>query len=353
MGVRLVVVSVSRAEAEPGEGEGEAASWTSALGRIVIGRGASADVVLPHPSVSSRHASIEVDGIHYTIVDHDSLNGTWINGQRIVPGRKKALRDGDHVDVGLFTLRFHANVPTSDAGSREHTAFVARRLLAAARVELPREERRLVVVNGEGAGRVIPLPRPPARVVLGRSEDVEVPLRDADASREHAELVLDADGATIRDLGSKNGVFVGEERVRERRLADRDELRIGRTVLAFEDPELPSLRALEALEDEPCPPPKAPTPDAITPSEPDRRAEGEALGARAPAPLEAMMASQAGTIAAVDGAEQAAPVRAAPEEPRRARREPPSGVAAGEWAVYALAALVVALSLGALFWLLR
>ena len=40
----------------------------------------------------------------------------------------------------------------------------------------------------------------------------------------------------VRDLASKNGVWVGERRVTERLLGDRDEVRVGSTVVRFEDP---------------------------------------------------------------------------------------------------------------------
>ncbi|PRQ04648.1 ABC transporter ATP-binding/permease protein [Enhygromyxa salina] len=49
--------------------------------------------------------------------------------------------------------------------------------------------------------------------VLGREAGVDVLLRHPDVSRHHAELHITPDGATIRDLGSKNGVLVDGSRV--------------------------------------------------------------------------------------------------------------------------------------------
>lgn len=341
MGVRLVVVPVSRAPRDaPGSvaREGEE-SWEFAQPRVVLGRSGAADVVLPHPSVSTRHASIEAEGVRYTIVDHGSLNGTWVNGQRIVPERKKPLREGDRIDVGLFALRFVANVPVRDEPSRERTAAIAKRLLRATRTEESSSERRLVVVNGPDAGRAHVLPPAPARVVLGRSELAEVPLLDGDASREHAELVIDTGGVLLRDLGSKNGVFVAERRVTERRLLDRDELRIGATVLVLEDTLEPSLRSLEALPDEPAPGPSLPPPPPSIPPEPTAPPDaGEAAPATPPpAALTSMAPSEAGLLPAV--VDEPGPVT----KPR---------LGAGEWMVYVLALLVVVLSAGGLYWLL-
>jgi pSer/pThr/pTyr-binding forkhead associated (FHA) protein len=70
--------------------------------------------------------------------------------------------------------------------------------------------------------------------VLGRDGTVEIALDGTTISRRHARIVVQAGRVTIEDLGSKNGTFVGEERVTgERALRDRDEIRIGDYLLTF------------------------------------------------------------------------------------------------------------------------
>jgi pSer/pThr/pTyr-binding forkhead associated (FHA) protein len=344
MGVRLIVVPTARSPHESASpAPSPDVSWEFAQPRVVLGRSGAADVLLPHPSVSTRHATIEAEGVRYAITDHGSLNGTWVNGQRIVPERKKPLRDGDRIDLGLFTLRFVANVPVNDVPSRDQTAAIARRLLRAVRASEPSTPRRLVVANGAHAGRTYELPPPPARLVVGRAESADVSLDDGDASREHAELVIDAEGVLVRDLGSKNGVLVGERRVSEARLVDRDELRIGATVLAYEDVAEPSLRAIEALAEVSSPAPSLPPPPPSEPP-PAPAVEPPPASEAPPAALLSMAPSEAGTTAAADPAD---PRELAPEaRPRR-------GIGAGEWAVYGLALLVFLLSAAGLVWLLR
>lgn len=317
----------------------EETSWEFAQPRIVLGRASASDVVLPHPSVSARHATIEADGVRYVLVDHGSLNGTWVNGARIVPERPKPLRDGDVVSLGLFRVRFVANVPVNDVPSRERTAELARRLLRAVRgaPEAP-PARRITVANGPDAGRVLSLPPPPARLVVGRGESCDLVLSDGDASREHAELLVDAEGVVVRDAASKNGVFVADKRVPERRLADRDEIRIGATVLVFEDPAEPSLRSVEALPDEPAPPPRAsvaPAPAAVV--------------ERASAPGEPSEGAPSPEVRSEGEAASRPPPASRPSAPPR--RKP--SVAPGEWAVYGLALVVFVLSAVGLAWLLR
>jgi DNA-binding winged helix-turn-helix (wHTH) protein len=49
--------------------------------------------------------------------------------------------------------------------------------------------------------------------VLGRDPNVEVYLEAPKVSRRHARITIAASRATIEDLGSKNGTFVGDQRV--------------------------------------------------------------------------------------------------------------------------------------------
>ena len=65
---------------------------------------------------------------------------------------------------------------------------------------------KLVVKEGHNRGAVLPLTRDPIRI--GRDEDCEIRLLDAEASRDHAH-VTGLDGTPrLEDRGSRNGVFV-------------------------------------------------------------------------------------------------------------------------------------------------
>ncbi len=73
-------------------------------GEAVIGRSASAQVVLPDEFVSQRHARLVARGGRYWIEDLGSTNGTYLNGQRIEA--PAPLVDGDLLRLGTTTLRF-------------------------------------------------------------------------------------------------------------------------------------------------------------------------------------------------------------------------------------------------------
>jgi DNA-binding winged helix-turn-helix (wHTH) protein len=77
-------------------------------------------------------------------------------------------------------------------------------------------------------------PLPPGDHVLGRSEEAQVRVEAPGVSRLHARIVVTDDGATIEDLASKNGTFVGEQRLAgSTALHDGDHIRLGRQLLVF------------------------------------------------------------------------------------------------------------------------
>jgi len=73
--------------------------------------------------------------------------------------------------------------------------------------------------------------------VLGRAPDASVWIDAPGVSRHHARIVLAGQDATVEDLGSKNGTFLGEEAVTSpRRLSDGDQIRLGPVVITFRIP---------------------------------------------------------------------------------------------------------------------
>lgn len=73
-----------------------------------------------------------------------------------------------------------------------------------------------------------------ARTTIGRGKAMDVVLHDSSVSREHAEVLHDAAGCTVRDLDSTNGVRVNGARVREHPIAPGDLLRFGNAEMRFE-----------------------------------------------------------------------------------------------------------------------
>lgn len=68
-----------------------------------VGRHPESHLFLDDVTVSRRHAEIRNDDGALTIRDLGSLNGTYVNGDRV---EERTLRTGDEVQVGRFKLVF-------------------------------------------------------------------------------------------------------------------------------------------------------------------------------------------------------------------------------------------------------
>jgi DNA-binding winged helix-turn-helix (wHTH) protein len=74
----------------------------------------------------------------------------------------------------------------------------------------------------------------PGENLIGRDRDAVVWIDDESVSRRHARIVVDDSGATLEDLGSKNGTFVGGTKIKGRAgLVDQDAIKIGPASMVF------------------------------------------------------------------------------------------------------------------------
>jgi pSer/pThr/pTyr-binding forkhead associated (FHA) protein len=72
---------------------------------VKAGRHPDSDIFLDDVTVSRRHADFERTGDGFTVSDVGSLNGTYVNRDRI---DKVELSDGDEVQIGKFRLVYYA-----------------------------------------------------------------------------------------------------------------------------------------------------------------------------------------------------------------------------------------------------
>lgn len=96
----------------------------------------------------------------------------------------------------------------------------------------------LVVVDAQGR-RTVSVPSGP--FTIGRSSDTQLHLDDAHVSRRHAVLTQEGSVWWVRDLGSRGGTFVNDQKVDEAALKHGDRIRIGDTELRVEGSEASAL----------------------------------------------------------------------------------------------------------------
>jgi pSer/pThr/pTyr-binding forkhead associated (FHA) protein/S1-C subfamily serine protease len=216
-----------------------------------LGRSADCTVVLggEHARVvSGVHAELRYVAGAWQIADLASRNGTFVNGRRLVA--PAVLAPGDLVSLGETGPRFSvAGVSDVLAPTVPEGPAVPDR--APSDRHTPVEARAYAVTLIDAASGRHHEARG-VRIRLGRGRECEVRLADASdvVSRVHAELTVGPSGAlVVRDVGSKNGTFVNEERVREPvpiRLGDRIVLGRGGPILIVEglgtSPQMPAAR---------------------------------------------------------------------------------------------------------------
>jgi len=73
------------------------------------------------------------------------------------------------------------------------------------------------------------------RVTIGRTAENDIQLKMAYVSRRHAVVLTEGDATRVIDWGSKNGVYVNSEKVKERYLSNGDIVSVGNAKFRYEE----------------------------------------------------------------------------------------------------------------------
>jgi DNA-binding winged helix-turn-helix (wHTH) protein len=125
---------------------------------------------------------------------------------------RRAVGDAARASTILRTLhgfgyRFVADVVETDAGR------------AVARAYLVFDDHKAMLLHGVN--------------IIGRAPDATIQCDVTGVSRHHARVIVSTSDAILEDLGSKNGTYVQRQRISSARLADGDEIQIGRARMTF------------------------------------------------------------------------------------------------------------------------
>jgi FHA domain len=74
-------------------------------GQNSLGSDASCNIVIPHPTISGKHASLRAQEGKFFLTDLDSTNGTYLN---LDPNKiaREEIKDNDLIRLGEVTLKF-------------------------------------------------------------------------------------------------------------------------------------------------------------------------------------------------------------------------------------------------------
>ncbi|ORW52153.1 ABC transporter ATP-binding protein [Mycobacterium paraense] len=247
---------------------------------VVVGSDVRADLRVAHPLVARAHLLLRFDKGRWVAVDNHSLNGVFLNGQR-VPAVD--IQDGQSVNIGKPDgplITFHVGQHQGTVGLLPPTETLptivapsgplpvrprgpAPRPPAPPRDETPRTDAIPIIPPGGPASPAAQEENPPTQIGvsgeiaefpttkvkalgsgkleapvtgaawIGRSLDNDVVVHDVLASRHHAFLTATPVGTEIRDAHSINGTFVNGIRVGSAVLAEGDVVTIGNVDLVF------------------------------------------------------------------------------------------------------------------------
>jgi len=222
---------------------------------LFVGRRADVELSLPFPSVSARHARLFRGDTEreWWLEDLGSVNGTWVDDVRAVPGRVVPLRAGQRLRLGTVDLLFDGWSAKTEGD--EGTGTLARRLISDLFSSPESEVPTLTVHAGPVGAEPLRLTQRDRRYLAGRAETCELVLASEHVSREHAAFVRRRDGVFVQDLGSRNTVRVnGVSVAGEARLGDGDRIEVGAVILSLADPEERYRARLQRLGAQPSPP---------------------------------------------------------------------------------------------------
>lgn len=73
--------------------------------QVTVGRHPDSDIFLDDITVSRRHVELQQGKTGYSLTDVGSLNGTYLNGERLAEGETQ-LTNGDELQIGKFKLLY-------------------------------------------------------------------------------------------------------------------------------------------------------------------------------------------------------------------------------------------------------
>lgn len=214
----------------PGSGDQE---FEVSKPEITVGRGQTNDIVLPDSKVSRSHARFDFDAVGgITIVDLGSTNGVRVNGIRVEQAK---LQPGDIVLIGSGQIIYQKASEEDEGMTIIDSEADLDRTIAEAVLPVSindTSEDRLVISTPDKTWEVV-LNDSVDSLSIGRAASNMVMIDHASVSRSHAQLMRNQRTFLLKDLNSRNGMWVNGQKVSEVVLEDGISVRIGYATLIY------------------------------------------------------------------------------------------------------------------------
>jgi ABC-type multidrug transport system ATPase subunit/pSer/pThr/pTyr-binding forkhead associated (FHA) protein len=187
-------------------------------GPIMVGRSSGCNIVLPLSNISGFHVQLLMNDLgDIYLIDQNSTNGTFVNGNKIHPGVTTKISDKDNVNLAKTdVVQIVFNPDRFDTGQLSAPNYQSHEDTKASTNLYSKLKEKSVVY-------------------IGRDDEADIQLNHPNVSRQHAMIEKKGDGIYfIKDLGSTNGTFVNGRRITSSTsFTDKDTILIGRFKLTL------------------------------------------------------------------------------------------------------------------------
>ena len=212
-------------------GENTLGRYTVKSNKITIGRVPDNDVVIDNLAVSRHHAIISEEQGNFYVEDQQSINGTFVNGVRVI---KQELKHHDEILIGKHKLIFQ------EPGKLEPEK-VAPRLA----------DSKTILLDTADLKRIRGITPPPSQAALilpdrermeissdpfliGKGDEADLKLKGMGIGHIQAKIVQDKEGDyRLIHVGGWTPTKINGAKVAEQTLLDGDEIQIGKYRLIF------------------------------------------------------------------------------------------------------------------------
>ena len=205
----------------------------------LIGRN-NGDIPLRDQAVSGSHAAVDYVGSNLMLVDMNSTNGTFLNGNKI---DKADLNNMDEITIGgtVLVVSVVRDVYGTYGGTQPQVPEVKEfdpNAMTAPRRQLPNPElpaevqAGIEVIEGPDAGKRVMLKH--MSTILGRAEYADIQIKDEAISRRHCQILIKSrDFIGLKDLASANATFLNGRHVSAVQLQNGDIITLGDSKIKF------------------------------------------------------------------------------------------------------------------------
>ncbi len=202
---------------------------------LTIGRGQDADVTVDNSAISRQHSSLELKGGTYFLTDLYSLNGTKVNGKKIVSS--VPIKKRDRIEIGKFILKPAALLTDEDEvdsfssspESMDQTIFVK-----------PKEQEKsaggrffLQAVIGQAIPDKLNLTSMDS-IKVGRGESCDLIISGLFVAKTQFFITRGQGGFTLSPQSGLRHIYLNGKKVtKETRLRKGDQIKVAGTTLKF------------------------------------------------------------------------------------------------------------------------